>query len=268
MALKVAVVTGANKGIGYEIARNLGSMPGQLAILACRNPKLGEESAARLKSEGCNVQFMPLDIDSEQSIDEFAAKLKISFPQGIDILVNNAAIAFKGADPTPFGQQAEPTIRVNYKGTAMLTDALLPVVKNGGRIATVASMSGSLRNYHPSLQERFRNPNMTRQQLDQLAGEFVTLAQRGQHNQAGWPNTCYGVSKALAIAHTRMLARELAPRGILVNCCCPGYVATDMSSHRGHKTPAQGADTPTFIALLPDGGPTGQFWSDRTIQPW
>lgn len=78
------------------------------------------------------------------------AQIRAAHPQGIDILVNNAAIAFKGADPTPFGQQADPTIRINFKGTAALCDAIIPLIRNGGRITTVSSMSGSLRNYSPT----------------------------------------------------------------------------------------------------------------------
>ena len=101
-----------------------------------------------------------------------------------------------------------------------------------------------------------------------FALQYIELAQKGQHNQAGFPNSNYGVSKALVIAWTKVLSKELSPRKILVNCCCPGYCATDMSSHRGNKSAAKGADTPTMLALLPDGSPSGKFWSERKMIDW
>mmetsp|Transcript_29122 Transcript_29122/g.68134 ORF Transcript_29122/g.68134 Transcript_29122/m.68134 type:complete len:268 (+) Transcript_29122:202-1005(+) len=267
MSAKIAVVTGANKGIGKEVARILGKTAGVHTIMACRNPSLGQAALEELKRDGCDVEMMPLDIDSQSSIDSFKSKIQAAYPQGFDILVNNAAIAFKGADPTPFGEQSEPTIRVNFKGTVDVCEALTPLLKNGGRVSTVASLSGTLKGYSPALAAKLRS-DMTREELFELADLFVKSAQAGTHSQAGFPNTNYGVSKALVIAYTRTLARQLKGRDILVNCCCPGYCMTDMSSQRGNKSASQGADTPSHLALLPDRSPTGQFWSDRQVLQW
>eukprot|EP00283_Hemiselmis_rufescens_P026872 CAMPEP_0173441660 /NCGR_PEP_ID=MMETSP1357-20121228/24073_1 /TAXON_ID=77926 /ORGANISM="Hemiselmis rufescens, Strain PCC563" /LENGTH=267 /DNA_ID=CAMNT_0014407253 /DNA_START=206 /DNA_END=1009 /DNA_ORIENTATION=+ len=267
MASKIAVVTGANKGIGKEIARILGKTPGVHTIMACRNPSLGQRALEELKRDGCDVEMLPLDIENQGSIDAFKRKLESSYPQGIDVLVNNAAIAFKGADPTPFGDQSGPTIRVNFKGTVGVCEALTPLLRRGGRVSTVASVSGTLRGYSPAMAAKFRS-DMSREELLNLADHFVKTAQAGTHNQAGFPNSNYGVSKALVIAYTRTLAKQLKERDILVNCCCPGYCMTDMSSQRGNKSARQGADTPSFLALLPDGSPTGEFWSDRKVLQW
>eukprot|EP00667_Euglena_gracilis_P022903 EG_transcript_25664 len=248
--MKLAVVTGSNKGIGYEIARLLGKVPDVLCLMACRNAALGAKAAAQLQAEGCNVRFLPLDIGDASSIAQFVTTLKGEYG-GLDILVNNAAIAFKHDDPTPFSQQARPTLAVNLFGTAQLTDALAPLLRDGGRICNVASLSGFIDRYSPSLQAAFTDPNLTRDRLFGLANDFIQSVENGTHTQRGWPSSCYGVSKATLIAYTRIVAKELAPRGIAVNSMCPGYCATDMSSHAGPRSPAQGADTAAFLALLP-----------------
>jgi carbonyl reductase 1 len=266
-AQKIAVVTGANKGIGFEIARQLSRVPGVLCILACRDPHRGHAASNQLRAEGGNVTFAPLDVGNAASAAAFAAHLRAQYG-ALDILVNNAAIAFKGSDPTPFAQQARPTLAVNFFGTMELTDQLAPLLRPGATVVNVASSAGAITNYAPHLQAALRDPNLTRATLMNLVNDFVAGAETGTHSQRGWPNSCYGVSKAALIAYTRILARELQPRGITVNAMCPGYCDTDMTSHQGPRPPAQGADTAVYLALLPHGGPTGQFWYDRRIKDW
>eukprot|EP00670_Eutreptiella_braarudii_P002828 CAMPEP_0174304606 /NCGR_PEP_ID=MMETSP0809-20121228/60892_1 /TAXON_ID=73025 ORGANISM="Eutreptiella gymnastica-like, Strain CCMP1594" /NCGR_SAMPLE_ID=MMETSP0809 /ASSEMBLY_ACC=CAM_ASM_000658 /LENGTH=268 /DNA_ID=CAMNT_0015410875 /DNA_START=33 /DNA_END=836 /DNA_ORIENTATION=- len=266
-APRIAVVTGANKGIGYEIARGLGKAPGVLCILGCRNESLGRNAAAQLMAEGCNVVFLPLDIGDQNSIQCFAQMLHAQYG-GLDILVNNAAIAFKAADPTPFQAQAQPTIAINFFGTLALTEALIPLIRPGGRIVNVSSISGYMNSYAPALQARFLDPGLTRDALCGLMQQFIADVQSGVHQPKGWPNSCYGVSKCGLTALTMMLARQLQPRNIAVNAMCPGYCSTDMSSHRGHRSPAQGADTAIYLALIPAPSPTGQFWYDRNVYNW
>lgn len=264
---RVAVVTGANKGIGLEVCRILGRVPGVVCIMGCRNVKLGQEAAAGLQREGCNVTFAQLDISDKQSINNFALMIQKNFG-GLDILVNNAAIAYKGRDPTPFQQQARPTLMTNFYGTLNLTESLAPLLRSGARVSNVASMSGPLKQFPRSAHERVLAPDFSRAELCGLVDNFIATAEAGTHSRAGWPNTCYGVSKAAINAYTRILARDLSARGILVNSCCPGWCATDMSSHSGPRSAAQGADTPAFLALLADGSPTGEYWTDRRIQNW
>uniref|UniRef100_A0A7S4EXS5 Uncharacterized protein n=2 Tax=Chrysotila carterae TaxID=13221 RepID=A0A7S4EXS5_CHRCT len=99
--------------------------------------------------------------------------------------------------------------------------------------------------------------------------DFVNHAQKGDHNEQGWPNTCYGTSKLGVIALTKILARTLAGRQIAVNCFCPGYCATDMSSQRGTKTAAQGAETAVWLANLDkEARLTGGFFQDSAPREW
>lgn len=170
----VAVVTGANKGIGLEIVKQLSSSGKIKTILACRNPELGEAATRELAANGLDVDFMVCDIGSEESIEAFASGLSAKYPV-VDILVNNAAIAFKGSDPTPFEQQAAPTMKVNFFGTLYLTKALLPLLSKSSspRIVNVASQAGSLR-IIPSEERRriFTDPSLTEERLCDLMNEF------------------------------------------------------------------------------------------------
>eukprot|EP00696_Hemimastix_kukwesjijk_P017910 gnl/Hemi2/6698_TR2284_c0_g1_i2.p4 gnl/Hemi2/6698_TR2284_c0_g1~~gnl/Hemi2/6698_TR2284_c0_g1_i2.p4 ORF type:complete len:116 (-),score=26.96 gnl/Hemi2/6698_TR2284_c0_g1_i2:168-515(-) len=104
-----------------------------------------------------------------------------------------------------------------------------------------------------------------------LMEEFIAAVKRGDYAQLGWPKTTYGVSKLGLNCITRVFARQMAAeaRGILVNCCCPGYVATDMSSHMGPLTTEQGSETPTMLALLPaDADISGRFWKEGQVRDW
>ena len=181
---RVAVVTGANKGIGLEVSRILGKVPGVAVCLGCRDQQRGQAAAALLQSEGCNVTFCPLDINDKASIDAFASKINATYG-GIDILVNNAAIAFKGRDPTPFAEQARPTIRTNFYGTLAVTEALVPLMRNGGRLVNVASMSGPLRQFPRRAHDRVLAPDFSRAELCALVDNFVETAEKGLHGRAG-----------------------------------------------------------------------------------
>lgn len=241
---------------------------GVKTILACRNEDLGKEAAAAFHSEGFDAEFRQLDIADKESINQFVESLQKDYGK-IDILVNNAAIAFKAADPTPFQQQARPTIMVNFFGTLWFTEAMLPLLRKAEspRLVNVASQSGHLRIFRSEeLKQVFTSPSLTVSELDHFMNEFITAVESGTHDARGWPNTCYGMSKLGVIALTRVLAREESK--MLVNACCPGYCDTDMTSHKGPRPADVGAETPTFLALLPDGGPSGRFFYDSQELEW
>lgn len=264
---RVAVVTGSNKGIGFEVARKL-CQQGIKTILACRNADLGCEAASKLRNEGFEAEFRQLDIGDKSSISQFAEQLQNDYPV-IDILVNNAAIAFKAADPTPFAKQARPTIFVNYFGTLWTTEALLPLIRKSEhpRIVNVASQVGHLNIIKSNeLRQALTDNSLTYEELNRMMENFVSSVEEGSHLRHGWPNTCYGTSKCGVIALTKIMAR--AEPGIIVNACCPGYCATDMSSHRGTKTAEEGARTPAMLALLPDGSTSGGFFSEEREVEW
>jgi carbonyl reductase 1 len=148
---RVAVVTGANKGIGYHIAQSLvHSGLFSVVVLGCRDSTRGQHAAAEIG--GC-AEFMPLEVGNAASADNFAEAL-VARHGRCDVLVNNAGIAFKDADPTPFAEQTKPTLDVNYRGTLALTRRLLPLLQAGDdpRIVNVASMAGKLKQLQPPLQ--------------------------------------------------------------------------------------------------------------------
>ena len=279
MSKYIAVVTGANKGIGREIAQKLAAIPGIKVILAARNPEAGLAASKSLQDMNLDVEFRMLDISSIESINNFVNSLQTDFGR-CDILVNNAAIAFKNSDPTPFNQQAAPTILTNYFGTLNLTQAMLPLLRAAStttvsgfpnripRIVNVASLAGHLRILPSESRKQFFSSNdLTIGSLNAAMMEFIADVENGSHIEKGWPNTCYGVSKLAVIALTKIVARQEPT--LMVNSCCPGYCQTDMSSHRGTKTAEEGARTPFLLAHMPDDlSVTGKFFSDEHEEEW
>ena len=270
---KVALVTGGNKGIGFQIAKKLGAPGSNIkTIIGCRSTDLGEAAAKELQAAGCDVVFRKLDISDPLSIENCRASIERDFG-GLDILVNNAAIAYKDSDPTPFKDQARPTVADNFFGTVDVTKAMLPLLRKStsARIVNMASHAGHLKILSNERKAQFTSPSLQVGDLESLMREFVTDVEAGTHSKNGWPNTCYGMSKLGVVALTKVIARD-EPK-IMVNACCPGYCATDMSSMRGTKTSEDGARTPTMLALFPDSKaehvqPSGKFYSDEAEDVW
>ncbi|HTB74360.1 MAG TPA: SDR family NAD(P)-dependent oxidoreductase [Polyangiaceae bacterium] len=237
---RVAVVTGANRGIGEEVARQLAAR-GLRVIPTSRSPKSG---------------FATLDVEDRASIEAFARSQAAA---GVDVLVNNAGASFDGFDASV----ATRTLGVNFFGAMHLTDALLPSMRAGGRVVMVSSGLGKLDNLGPSLRARFGDPSLTRAQLLELVDSFVRDVQGGVHRQSGWPSSAYSVSKIAMNALTRVLARELAsdPRAILVNAADPGWVRTRMGGRSAPVSVEDGAKTPVYLALLPSGAPAGAVFA-------
>lgn len=245
---KIAVVTGANKGIGFEIAKKIGQT-GAKVILACRTEILGQQAAAELTKAGCDAIYLPLDISDEASHRSFAETVQASFGK-IDILINNAGIAFKAADPTSFQDQAAPTVGTNFFGTLNFTRAVLPLLQHSesARVINVASRAGHLRIIKDmGVKEAFTANNLTLEALEMLMHKFVKDVQSSVHEEQGWPSSCYGMSKVGVTAATKILA-TMYPN-IMFASCCPGYCDTDMTSHKGTKTAEEGARTPFWLAV-------------------
>ncbi len=143
-------------------------------------------------------------------------------------------------------------------------------MRSGARIVMVSSGMGELTSVSPELRHRFEDPALTRDELVSLMESFVRDVAEGTHAKKGWPSSAYRVSKVGLNALTRVLARELHgdPRHILVNSACPGWVRTRMGGSGAPRSPEKGAETPAWLALLPEGGPTGRFFRDRREIPF
>ncbi|MDE0340704.1 MAG: SDR family oxidoreductase [Nitrospinae bacterium] len=230
---KIAVVTGGNKGIGFGICRAL-AMEGVRTILTARDVSRGEIAKEQLKKEGLEVVFHPLDVAAQDSIDSLAGFLTREFGR-LDILINNAAIrkdaGMAGLD-VPI-EIVREMMEINVYGPLMLCQALAPLLKKSaaGRIVNVSSGMGS------------------------LAG-------------MGGGSPAYRITKTALNAMTKVLASEFQGTGVLVNCCHPGWVRTDMGGRGASKSIDEGADTPVWLALLPKDGPTGGYFQDRKPMPW
>jgi NAD(P)-dependent dehydrogenase (short-subunit alcohol dehydrogenase family) len=238
-AKKVALVTGANKGIGFEVARQLGGA-GCVVLLGARNPALGREAGAKLHAEGLDVRYVELDVTNAATIAAAAKTIGADFGR-LDILVNNAGIADPG-DGSPETAQidaVERVLRTNFLGALAVTQAMLPLLRksSAGRIVNVSSGLGSL-----------------------------TRAAAPSPSSANYFG--YSASKAALNMLTVQLARLLGDTPIKVNSAAPGYTATALNDFRGIQTIPEGAAEAVRLALLPDDGPSGTF-SERTgIVPW
>ncbi|KYM81685.1 Carbonyl reductase [NADPH] 1, partial [Atta colombica] len=266
-------VTGGNKGIGFAIVKALCQQYNGNVYLTARDTTRGLNAVSELKKQGLNPKFHQLDINDDNSVNTFRDYLQNTY-DGLDILVNNAAIAFKVNATEPFEVQAEETIRVNYFSLRRVCTALYPLLRPHARVVHVSSSAGRLSNITgDALKQKIADPNLTEAELDKIMHEFVNAAKAGTHLQAGWSNSTYVASKigvtALAYIHQSIFNTD--PReDIVVNAVHPGYVDTDMSSHKGHLTPDQGAVAPVYCALLPENTEIkGKYiWCDKTLAEW
>lgn len=233
---KIALVTGGNRGLGFETCRQLAQL-GISVILSARDISKGEKAAKQLSDRGLDVVFYQLDVSNQSRINNISEQLMQQFTR-LDVLVNNAAILYDtwqhaiNADLEVVNQ----AIITNLFGSWKLSQVFVPIMKRNkyGRIVNVSSGAGSLH-------------------------------YMGSSGGGGTP--AYSVSKAALNALTRILAAELRGTGILVNSVDPGWVATDMGG-RGGRPVEDGAKGIVWAATLPDNGPTGGFFFDGNPVPW
>ncbi len=238
---KVALVTGANKGIGFEVARQL-ARRGDTVLLGARDEARGREAEAKLKAEGFDAHFVHLDLEAAATQQTAAQFVEEKFGK-LDILVNNAGVAldadFKASNVSR--DLLRKTFDTNFFGVIAVTQAFLPLLKKSaaGRIVNVSSGLGSLTQHSDPTWEFY---------------EVKLLA--------------YNSSKTALNAFTVMLAHELKDTKIKVNSADPGFTATDLNGHRGSKTVEQGASVIVELATLPETGATGSYFDDKGVLPW
>lgn len=259
---RIALVTGANKGLGFETCRQLGQR-GYRVLLTSRDAERGQAAARSLRDEGLEVTFHVLDVTDRRNIEVLAYQLAEEGTR-LDVLVNNAGAAFRGFD----AEVARKTVDTNFYGALHVTDALLGRLRDGSNIVMVSSGMGELSCLPPKLQSRFSEPALTRELLGQLVEEFVHDVAQGRHKKVGWPSSAYSVSKVALNALARLYARELWPRHIRVNAVCPGWVQTDMGGPHADRSVERGASSILWAATLASGGPTGGFFRDGQAIPW
>jgi NAD(P)-dependent dehydrogenase (short-subunit alcohol dehydrogenase family) len=236
----IALITGANKGIGYEIARGLGAKK-IVVLIGARDGSRGQAAAAKLKDDGIDARFVPLDVTSKETIIRAAQWIEDQFGH-LDILVNNAGIGEWGSKPSDVDlAKVREVYDTNLFGPMAVTQAMLPLLRRSkhGRIVNVSSGLGSL-----SMANDPQSP----------ISQFLSLG--------------YNTSKTALNSVTVQFANELRDTPIKVNAVCPGYCATDINGHSGPRTAAQGAIAAVRYATLGDDGPSGGYFDEDGPVAW
>ncbi|CAL1366208.1 unnamed protein product [Linum trigynum] len=292
---RVAVVTGANKGIGLETVRQLASH-GVTVVLTARDAKRGSDAASKLHQMGFpNVIFHQLDVLDPVSIQNLAEFLKGKFGK-LDILVNNAAASGVEVDEQRLRdmnievdtwlsgkavnlvqdvmkhtyEKAEECLNTNYYAVKNLTESLLPLLQlsdSGARIVNVTSLRGELwRIRSDDLRKEFAEvESLSEEKLDEILKRFLHDFKENKLEAGGWSLMLpsYSVSKVTLNAYTRMLARRHP--NMKINCVHPGYVNTDLNWHTGPMPVEEGARGSVKCALLPNDGPTGCYFDQTEV---
>jgi NAD(P)-dependent dehydrogenase (short-subunit alcohol dehydrogenase family) len=240
VAERVALVTGANRGMGLETGRWLGRT-GYRIVLTARDEQSAVRAAEELREDG--IEALPLQLDVTKPADSVAAAAEVDRRYGrLDVLVNNAGAFFEPTDQSAMQTTSVFTVshaallasfETNALGALHVSQAMIPLMqaRNYGRVVNVSSTMGSM-----------------------------------QGMQRGWP--AYRLSKAALNAVTRLFAVELAGTNIKVNSVCPGWVRTRMGGPAAARSIADGIETTLWLATLPDSGPSGGFFQDRRPVPW
>jgi NAD(P)-dependent dehydrogenase (short-subunit alcohol dehydrogenase family) len=234
MTNRIAVVTGGNKGLGFEICRQL-AVQGVNVVLTARDETRGLRAVKTLQEQNLNVIFHPVDVTSDRSVRALGTYMARTHG-GCDILVNNAGISLRGSGRsvlTTSLEDFEVTLDTNFYGALRMCQSLVPLMQKRryGRVVNLSSGMG---------------------QLDDM--------------EDGW--AAYRVSKTALNALTRMVAAATAHDGVLVNSVCPGWVRTDMGGPSASRGVRKGAETAVWLATLPNNGPSGGFFRDREAIPW
>lgn len=239
---RIALVTGANKGLGFATSRRL-AQEGIIVLMGCRNAARGRGAEKKLLEEGLNAEFVQLDVTNRDHIAQVVKLIRKKFSR-LDILVNNAGASFgedgtQNSSTTVSPRDLRRTFDVNFFGLVELTQALLPLIRKSmaGRIVNVSSIMGS-------------------------------LAVQSSEGRMSYKPFAYDASKTAVNSFTIHLAAALRGTNIKVNSAHPGWVRTDMGGPQAPLTPAEGAETAFRLAILRLNGPSGKFLHVEEELPW
>jgi NAD(P)-dependent dehydrogenase (short-subunit alcohol dehydrogenase family) len=230
---RVALITGGNRGVGFEICRQLG-MAGYTVVLTARDGEKGARALTALRKEGLETYFHELDVTEPAAARQVAAFMTGELGR-LDALVNNAAIAIdpKALLATVDLDVMRRTLETNLLGALGCCQAFLPIMKQQGYGRIVNVSSG-----------------------------------RGSFSRLGSGGPCYRISKTALNALTVILADEVKEANILVNAMTTGWVRTRLGGLKAPRSTAEGAETAVWLAMLADDGPRGKFFKDRQEFPW
>ncbi|KAI3796570.1 hypothetical protein L1987_39248 [Smallanthus sonchifolius] len=291
--IRYAVVTGANKGIGFEICKQLASN-GVKVVLTARDEKRGVDALAKFKGTHLSdlVIFHQLDVVDPVSVASLAQFVKTQFGK-LDILVNNSGIGGVGADVEALrasqtsgteatGSQIEwkkiltesyelavQCIQTNYYGAKRMVEHFIPILESSDspRIVNVSSSMGKLKGLKNEWAKGILSDidNLTEEKIDEVLDEYLKDYKDGSLEAKGWPPSmsAYILSKAAMNAYTRILAKKYP--SFSINCVCPGFVKTDLNYNTGILSVEDGAETPVKVALSPNGGPSGCFFNRNGV---
>jgi carbonyl reductase 1 len=272
---RIILVTGANKGIGFEVVKKLTQKStlnsNDVILLGSRDLKRGQDALQQLGSPS-NVHLLQLDTSSKESIARATDEIKQKYGGQLDVIINNAGIA--RTDDTI--QSARETLATNYYGVKILNEHLIPLLRNNGRVANVASGVGAITLHCVSkeLQDKYTSSTLTTEQLDQLVEDYFSALESNNLEKVGYPIDLpylpYGVSKAALIALTRIEARQHSgAKKVFIYSVCPGYCATDLNNNNpGARSAELGADSILYVIDTPDSElENGAFYQDAKKLP-
>lgn len=266
----VILVTGANRGLGFEVVKKLVAVsidPQKTIILfASRDIERGKEAISRLGSPP-NVCLLQLDTSSRDSIIHATNEIKEKYNGYLDVIINNAGIGTREKTI----DAARQVFATNYYGVKTLNEYMCPLLRENGRIVNVSSEVGSwvLHCASNDLQNKYSSPTLTMEELDQLVKDFLLAVEQEKVDKSGYgsqfPFLIYGVSKTALTALTRIEARQWSStKNILILAVCPGYCATDMNDKTPLARPPElGADSILFVVNTPQNKlENGAFYQD------
>ena len=275
---KIAVVTGANQGLGFALVKGLATRlnPEDVVYLTARHAERGQQALREIEDANAQLRFAQLDVTNLEMVKSFAGKMSEQHG-GIDYLISNAAARI--VKERPQADQVRSFIATNNHGSRQLLEHIRPLLKPGARDLIVASSFGRLQNLPSHLHGLFDTDHLSLHDIEKTMDDYVTLMETGKAIAAGWPEWINIPSKIGQVASARIAARLCAEQrpedDILINAVCPGLIDTDASrpwfdDMSEAQSPEQAAEVILDLLLHPErfGSPQGELLQFGKILPW